>query len=355
MFYSIKILTSKFQKIKNWEYWPSYMFYIPNLPYAIYLAIKAKNPVFYSAANPAIKSSGNGTESKFKTLQLVPEPYKPKSILITPNTSFFDIENRLQQQGISFPLIAKPDIGFRGLLVKKVASRNELQDYLKKYQLNIILQEFLDHKNECGIFYHRLPNSQEGYITSITLKKFLTITPDGHSTLKQLICNDSRAKLYSELLFRIHKDKLNNIPKKGKNIVLTSIGNHCKGTQFINGNHLISKNLEITFDKLSHQIHGWYYGRLDIKYNTFEELEKGVNFKVLEINGIISEPTHIYDSQNFTYSKALKTIRAHWKSLFNISILNNKLNNIPYKKTKIFVNELIYLNSYVNKIKKNNE
>lgn len=61
------------------------MFYIPNLPYAFYLAAKAKHAAFFSAANPSIKSSGNGTESKFTTLGLIPDKYKPKSILHVAN------------------------------------------------------------------------------------------------------------------------------------------------------------------------------------------------------------------------------------------------------------------------------
>ena len=39
-----------FKKITNWEYWPSYLFYGPLLPYAFYLAIKAKSFGFFSAA-----------------------------------------------------------------------------------------------------------------------------------------------------------------------------------------------------------------------------------------------------------------------------------------------------------------
>lgn len=42
------------------------MFYIPNLTYAFYLAFRAGHSVFFSAANPGIKSSGNGSESKFE-------------------------------------------------------------------------------------------------------------------------------------------------------------------------------------------------------------------------------------------------------------------------------------------------
>uniref|UniRef100_A0AB33KY49 D-alanine--D-alanine ligase n=1 Tax=Tenacibaculum sp. Pbs-1 TaxID=3238748 RepID=A0AB33KY49_9FLAO len=346
------IKNSSIKKITDWEHWPSAMFYLPNLPYAFYLAFKAKHLAFFSAANPCIKSSGNGTESKYETILLVPEQHRPKTVLIKPKTDFKTVCKNIKEQKINFPLIAKPDVGFRGLLVEKITTKETLKNYLEKYSIDIIIQEFLDYKNECGIFYHRNPKDDSGKISSLTLKHFLSVTGDGTSTLKELILADKRAKLYVDLFFKIHQNKLTEIPVKNEVIKLTAIGNHSKGTQFINGNHLINDKLTDTFDKLSKSIPGWYYGRIDLKYNTFEELEKGVNFKILEINGIIAEPTHIYDSQNYTYLKALKAIRVHWKSLFNIAITNHKNFNTPYKNSISFLYEIFLLKKYIKKIKR---
>lgn len=326
------------------------MFYVPNLPYAFYLALRAKHSAFFSAANPCIKSSGNGTESKYDVIQLVPEKYRPKSILVTPNSTFSETLSKIEISKILFPLIAKPDIGFRGLLVKKINNKTELKSYLEKYPIDIIIQEFLDFKNECGVFYHRNPNDKKGKITSLTLKHFLSVIGDGKSSLKKLISEDNRAKLYIDLFSSIHKEKMENIPLKDEQVKLTAIGNHSKGTQFINGNHLISHKLEEVFDNLSNSIPGWYYGRIDLKYNSFKELEDGINFKILEVNGILAEPTHIYDSENYSYFKALKAIRTHWKSLYDIATTNHKDYNIPYKSSRKFIDEMFELRSYTKKI-----
>ena len=340
------------KKLTNWEYWPSSMFYIPNVPYAIYLAIRANHVAFFSAANPAIKSSGNGTESKYKTIQLVPIQFRPKSILAKPDTSFQEVIHEIETLKIPFPLIAKPDIGFRGLLVKKINSEIELKQYLENYPIDIIIQEFIDYKNECGVFYHRQPNTQKGNISSITLKKFISVTGNGNSSLRDLILRDNRARVYIQLFEEIHKDIISSIIQEGKEIKLTVIGNHSKGTQFINGNHLITEKLENTFNQLSYAIEGWFYGRVDLKYNSFKDIEEGIGFKILEINGIIAEPTHIYDAKNFTYFKALKAIRTHWKSLFDISVENHKVHNIPYKSSKQFIREMFQLKKYISAIKK---
>ena len=348
-------IKSNIAKRFQWEHWPASMFYVPNLPYAFYLAIRAKHTAFFSAANPCIKSSGNGTESKFITTNLVPKKFRPKTILITKNTPFELVISEIKKHQITYPFIAKPDIGFRGLLVQKINNQTALKTYLEKYPIAILIQEFLAYNNECGIFYHRKPNKKKGCISSITLKRFLSVIGNGSSSIKELILADDRARRYLDLFQQIHQEKLEKIPEKGKKVALTVIGNHSKGTQFINGNHLISKKLEQTFDALSASIPGWYYGRVDVKYNDFSGLEDGTDFKILEINGILSEPTHMYDAENYTYLKALKSIRTHWKFLFEIAIVNHTTYHVPYKNSKVFVKEILALRAYTRKIKKLSE
>lgn len=317
------------KKFTKWEYWPSYLFYVPLLPYAFYLAIKARSFGFFSAVNPGIDGSGNGLESKYKTTQLLPAKYCPNSIFIEKGKNIEGILPKIVENGLKFPLIIKPDIGFRGLLVTKINDKNELSSFLKKYNsINLIIQEFVEFKNECGIFYHRIPCEKTGTITSITLKKYPTVIGDGNSTLLSLIVNDERSKHYLEYISEINKDRLQMIPKNKEEVVLNIIGNHSKGTQFINGNHLISNQLTNFMNELNSDIKGWFYGRIDVKYNNFEELLNGENFKIIEVNGIISEPTHIYDASKGSYFKALISIKNHWKIIYLIGIKNNKINRI---------------------------
>ncbi len=341
-----------FHKLTHWEHWPSYMFYLPNIPYSFYLAIKARNPVFFTATNPGIKNSGDGMESKYKTIQMIPEAYRPKTVLVKTGTDFKKILKKIQLEGIEFPLIAKPDIGFRGLLVKKINSENELKKYFQCNPIAIIIQEFISYPKECGIFYYRMPNEKSGTITSITLKKFLKVVGDGDKTLSELIIANKRACLYLDILQNIHGKKLASIPKKGKEIVLTVIGNHSKGTEFIDGNHLINQQLTEVIDDISNQIEGWFYGRLDIKYESIEKLMNKSNFKILEINGIISEPTHIYDASKNSYFDAVIAIKNHWKIIFQISIDNHKKQHIDYVNTIAFCKEMIALRKYAKKLNK---
>jgi hypothetical protein len=66
-----------------------------------------------------------------------------------------------------------------------------------------------------------------------------------------------------------------------------------------------------------------YFGRYDIKYNTWEELSEGKNFSIIELNGCGSEPTHLYDSNKSIFS-AWKIIIHHWKLLYKIAQQNHQ-------------------------------
>jgi hypothetical protein len=332
------------------------MFYAPLVPFFLYKIIRAGNPVYFLVTNPGILYSGCGSESKFKTLLLIPEEFRPKSILMETGISFATILERMKIQGISYPLIVKPDIGFRGYLVKKIDNEQELQDYFIKVKTAVILQEFINFDHEIGVFYHRIPGEQKGEITSITIKKYLTLIGDGKMTLSELIQSDKRAFLYFDLLKNIHKENMEIIIPKGEKKTLSFIGNHSKGTQFLDGKELINKKLNDVIDKLNHEIKGWFYGRIDLKYNTKEDLYIGENFKIIEINGIISEPTHIYDATgDATYFDAINEIKNHWKIIDKIALKNHKEYGIAYPALKPYIQNMLALKTHANMLKKMNK
>lgn len=343
-------------KLTQWEHWPALAFYVPLLPFFFWRSLRAGHPIYYTIANPGILFSGNGTESKFKSLSLLPESIIPKSLLVKKDDDLGSVEEKLKEKKIGFPLIAKPDVGFRGYLVKKINSLDSLLNYLKRIGENIIIQEFIPYDQELGIFYHRIPGQNKGEITSVTIKKFIKVKGDGKLSVSELIQRDDRAFLYNNLFSIIHKDKWDNILKKDEELTLSVIGNHSKGTQFINGNHLIDKQLTDFMDQIGQKIKGWYYGRLDIKFENFDKLLQGDDFKVLEINGIISEPTHIYDAthKDASYWEALRSINKHWSIMGEIAQKLHKEKNIAYPAILPYVKNMLWLRSHTKKLKKLN-
>ncbi len=336
-------------KLLNWEYWSAKAFYWPMYIYGPLLALRARHACFFTAANPGIKSGGLGVESKYDTIIKIPDAYRPTTLFVKAGTPFEKVVQKIQLSGIGFPLIAKPDIGFRGLLVKKIKTEEALRAYLEKYKIDFLIQEYIDYPVEVGVLYYRLPDQASGSITSVTLKEFLHVTGDGSSTVLELVYQSPRALLQEDRIKKNYADLLDSVPAKGEKVSLGAVGNHCKGTRFINGNHLIDDQLVRTFDEISRQIPGFNYGRFDIRCASFESLRLGEKFKILEVNGVCSEPTHIYDPDHISYFGALKAILKHWSLVQKIGSANHR-RGVPYTSFFSIVRDVRNLQAYGKKI-----
>ena len=317
-------LKLKLHKLFHWEYWSMNAIYYPIFPVWFYYAFKAKSFFFFNAANPSIKNGGMAMESKKEIYDLIPQKYIPKTILLDKNTrSINEVLPKMHSVGITFPLIAKPDIGMKSFGVELIKNINQLQTYLNKSTHNFLIQEFIEFPNEIGIFYVKHPNEKKGKITGIVSKEFLTVTGNGSETIEELIKKDPRSFFQLTELQNRYGNKLNDILVKGKKFVLVPYGSHTRGAKFVDISDKICKKLEATINDLCSEIPDFYYGRLDIFHTTIEELSEGKNFKIIEINGAGSEPTHIYDP-NHSLFFAWKEIIKHWKYLYQISRVNNK-------------------------------
>jgi hypothetical protein len=327
-----KVFRSNFIiKLRSWEYWPFGIVQFPLFIYFSWLALRSRSLIFFSASNPGIEMGGMFGESKFDILQKIPSRYVAKSIRVSMNLSAEFVLENLDKNGFSLPVIFKPDLGERGHMVKKITNKEQIEQYLKKIKVDFIAQEFVDLPLEFGIFYARNPKEENGMVTSVVTKEMLCVIGDGKSTLEELILNKDRAKLQWEKLREVFNKELQKILLDGEKKELVSIGNHCLGTTFLNGNHLINKQLNSTFDNISKQIDGFYFGRFDLRCNSVEDLYKG-NIKIMELNGCGAEPAHIYQP-GYSLFKALGELFAHWRAIFIIA-RENKKRGIPYTSFK---------------------
>lgn len=262
-------------------------------------------------------------ESKYGILQKIPAQYVPRTILISTPTQTKTVLEILACEGFSLPVIFKPDLGERGFMVRRIESEKDIEEYISTIKINFLVQDLVDLPIEVGSFYTRYPSEQHGKVTSVVVKEMLSVTGDGHSTLKQLIFNKDRAKLQWKKLERTYGNRLEEIIPADKAVELVSIGNHAMGTKFLNGSHLINDKLSVTFDNISKEIEGFYFGRFDIRCATLENLYNG-NFKILELNGCGAEPAHIYDPE-FLLIDAIKVLFKHLRTIFKIARENHSL------------------------------
>ena len=317
-----------FHKLTHWEYWPFHIVYIPIYFLWAFYALKARSIFFFNASNPTITNGGFIMESKREIYDLIPQKYYPKTEFIKENENFELVDQILQESNIKYPFIAKPDIGLRGSAVKKINSLEELKVYHSKANFDYLLQDLIPFKNEIGIFYVRFPNENQGKITGIVSKEFLIVVGDGKSSIRTLLKQNPRFELQLKTLEKEFGNTLQNILPCGESLNLVPYGNHCRGAKFIDGHGLITPKLNQVINEMCLQINGFYFGRMDLMYNSIEELEEGKNFQLVEINGAGSEPTHIYDPKHSIFF-AWKELARHITYMYQISVENHK-NGHPY-------------------------
>ena len=323
--------SSFFIRLFNWEYWPFAVVYAPILPVYFWYSLKAKSFFFFSASNPTIKNGGFQMESKYEIDTIVPEKFRPLSFYFEPGTALPEIKKQLEEQKINYPLIIKPDIGGRGVGVQKVDAENELQDAVNTFPVPFIIQPYIAFPNEIGLFYVKIPGQPAGRITGIVRKEFLKITGDGIHSILELLQQNNRYVLQIPALKKILGTDISRVLPAGTTEILVPYGNHARGSLFLDDSHLISPLLEETFNKICSQIPGFNFGRMDIRFNNWGELEQGKNFSIIELNGAGSEPTHIYDPRHSVFF-AWKEIIRHWKFLFRVSKKNKELLKLSYMK-----------------------
>lgn len=299
--------------------------YFPIMLYYLYLSFRARSFMFFTASNPSIENGGMLGESKWEIFKLLPKDTFPNTILIECNNNIplKNVLEKMQENNINFPCIAKPDRGERGWKVQKIHNENELDEYQKNTNIDFLLQNFVDYPVELSVFYYRYPSSEKGYVSSVTAKELLYVLGNGKNTLKELILQKSRAVLQYETLEKLYQNEWENILPKDEKKVLVPYGNHCRGAMFLNYENVIDEQFTHFFDELSKKIQGFYYGRYDLRCASIEDLKQGKNFQIVELNGAGAEPSHIYQP-NYSFFKAQKTLFFHFKTLCNISIENHK-------------------------------
>lgn len=229
----------------------------------------------------------------------------------------------LQPDDISapaFPIVLKPNVGERGRGVAIVRSDQDLHRYMATARDEIIVQEYVTGI-EFGVFYVRYPDEERGRIVSITRKRLPEVTGDGRSTVLELILNDARAFcIAGTYLHSIGRDPA-SVPRHGERIQLAEIGSHCRGAIFLNATHLKTEAMENAIDSISKAHPGFYFGRFDLRAESVEAFQQGRGFKILELNGVGAEATHIYDPV-VGIREAYRVMRAQWRMAFEIGAIN---------------------------------
>lgn len=323
-----RLLLGRWRRITRWEFWPPWIFYLPVLAYVIWLGIRHRSLTLFTAANPALPDGGVVGESKIEIHRGLAHASE-----FLPKTTLLPIAQPLDQRvaaarqfmagdGLTWPVLMKPDVGERGDSVEVIRTQDQVEDYLARAKRDVLLQEYVGG-HEYGVFYYRMPGQVRGTIFAITDKRLQSVRGDSVRTLEQLILDDEQAVCQAGLFLRRHEARLDDVPAAGEEVSLGDLGNHCQGARFYDGTALATPELLDVVDRISRGYEGFYVGRYDFRVPSLEDFPAGRNLKIIELNGVTSEATNIYDPKN-GLREAYGTLFEQWRIIFRIAAENRR-------------------------------
>lgn len=315
------------------EFWPSWVFYAPLVPYGAYLSLRHGGPMSVSCLNPGVPHGGGivGESKRFIIGELVnggagewivPTRGVPAGPSPAERARMVDERVAADPELGGYPVAVKPDEAQRGHGFKLLHRREDAERYFEDMTRDAVIQRYHPGPHEVGVLWARRPGAradEPGEIFSITRKVFPCVEGDGSRTLEELIWSYPRLRMQAETFLKRFSDRVDRVPATGEVIRLAVAGNHCQGTMFLDGADLITPELTARIDSIARAFpgDGFDFGRFDIRYESDEALRRGERFAIVELNGTMSESTNLYDpARNILWR--YRILFAQWRRMFEL-------------------------------------
>jgi hypothetical protein len=315
------------------ERMPKWLICVPLVVQWLWLALRYGGLTLPSAANPAITSGGLVGETKleyFRCMGALALSATARHCALPPASrgSLAAVREALAQEGIVFPLIAKPDLGMCGFGVRRIDSEQDLAHYIAAFPADqgIVLQEYLAEEGEAGIFYARDPGAAQGRIIGLALRYFPQVTGDGVSTVDTLIARDPRAARVRQAGHSLAVDGL-RVPAANEQVRLATIGSTRVGGLYRDGSACITTALSTCIDGIARDMEQFHFGRFDVRFADLDALREG-RVRIMEVNGAGSEAIEAWDPA-FRLGRAFGIIFAKQRTLFGIAAANRQRGHKP--------------------------
>ena len=311
----------------HWEFWPPWIVYPPVFLYVLWLGLKHRSLTLFCASNPGIETGGFVGESKNSILAnlegageaLPRHAFLPVSLPAAERIQRF--EDLANQTG-TYPIVLKPDAGQRGSGVHLARDLEDARGILEDASVGLVAQEYAPGV-EFGALAERAPDESSFRITSLVRKRLATVEGDGVHTLEHLILADPRAVCMAKVYFEANDSRLDSIPVAGEQVVLSPLGTHARGAIFEDASELVTPELEASLDRIARSFDGFHLGRFDLRVPDESALSEGRGLRVLELNGVTSEPAHIYDRRH-SFWFGQRALRRHWRRAFEMGAANRE-------------------------------
>lgn len=268
--------------------WVFRLAYIALVPYLAFLMLRHRSMTVFTAANPGITCGGALGESKSTILRQLARHANVVAEfgVLAPES---DLRNRarsamlcMQEAGLAFPVVMKPDVGERGWGVALIESPHDLKAYLACVKQSVIVQRYIEGV-EAGIFYCRHPDRREGSIVSIAQMH--------HRRTSRLFGYASRFK------------------------------------RFTDAREWVTPQLAHAIDVIGRSFPAFYFGRFDVRAASVDALLRG-DFRIIELNGVLAEAIHTYDPSASLADTCLTLFRRS-RTVFSIGARNRARGATP--------------------------
>ena len=319
-----RLALGRWRRLTRWEFWPMWIVYPPVVLYIAWLGLRHRRLTLPTIVNPGIGAGGGLVgESKSEILRGLSRSEAVAPWMQIPAGSsdarLAAVRAFIARERLQFPIVLKPDVGERGAGVVIARDFAAVERALAENPAALIAQAYVPGV-EFGVFYFRHPAATRGEILAITDKRMVAVIGDGERTLEELILADERAVCMAAFFLRQFATRLDDVPPAGERIALSELGTHCRGALFLDGTHLLTPELDDAVERVSRAFDGFYFGRYDVRAESPEAFQRG-EFKIIELNGLTSEATSIYDPRHSVWF-GWRMLCRQWRTAFAIAAAN---------------------------------
>jgi membrane protein DedA with SNARE-associated domain/pimeloyl-ACP methyl ester carboxylesterase len=322
-------LAGRFARARHFEFWPPYAFYPPVVLRLLLLTLRHRGFSAVTAVNPGIETGGFVGESKHAILEGLRGAgdavarYERIDAAGSRQERLERLARFRRAHGLDLPLVLKPDVGQRGSGVRVLRDEEALERFVgDELAIDHLVQAYVPGV-EYGIFWIREPGAERGRIFSVTRKRMPEVVGDGVRSLEQLILDDPRAFAIADTYFRTLESRLSEIPAAGERVQLVELGTHCRGAIFEDGRDVVTPELEEWIERVARSFEGFHFGRFDVRGPSDEHFARAEGLAVIELNGVTSEATHVYD-RRVSLREAYSVLFRQWELAFAIGAHNAK-------------------------------
>lgn len=309
--------------IDRLERLPKWLNLVPMVVQWVGLSVIHRSLTLPSCANPALTAGGLVGEGKMAYLGLMGARARAAtasttSVDIVGPGALADVESAMGLQGLDYPLVVKPDMGWCGFGVRRIADRAALARYVAAFPRGerLVLQEWLEAACEAGLFYLRQPGAASGELSGMLLRHAPRVVGDGVRSVAQLMAADPRAHRLGRHGASEPCCDVSHVPARGASVRIAVVCSTRVGGAYEDGTPLITPALLLAVEAIARDMGDFHAGRFDVKCDSLAALQAG-HFRIMEVNGAGSEAVHAWDPR-FGLWQAYGIVFAKQRRLFAI-------------------------------------